>query len=97
MQRHPGVGLTLGVSVMLVAAIPIFGLHIGQSGVTTLPANMPSRIGYTALQREFPASSPYPIQIVTQGGGPAAARGLSLNQGIWGERSGEESCLSWQH
>jgi RND superfamily putative drug exporter len=75
-QRHPVVGLIFGVGVMLAAAVPIFGLHIGQSGVTTLPPNMPSRIGYTALQQEFPASNPYPVQIVTQGGGPTVAASL---------------------
>jgi RND superfamily putative drug exporter len=75
-QRHPVIGLTLGVGVMLVAAIPIFGLHIGQSGVTTLPSNMPSRVGYTALQQEFPASNPYPVEVVTQGGGPTVETSL---------------------
>jgi RND superfamily putative drug exporter len=76
-QRHPGLGLAIGVGVMLAAAIPIFGLHIGQNGVTTLPGSMPSRVGYAALQREFPASNPYPVEIVVQGGGGDAAAGLA--------------------
>jgi RND superfamily putative drug exporter len=79
-QRRPALGLIVGVGVMLAAAIPIFGLHIGESGVTTLPANMPSRVGYEALQREFPSSNPYPVQIVAQGGGTAAARSLESLQ-----------------
>ena len=62
---------------MFAAAIPIFGLHIGQSGVTTLPANMPARIGYAALQREFPAGNPYPVEIVAQGGGAATSASLA--------------------
>ena len=45
---------------MLAAAVPIFSLHIGQSGVTTLPADMPSRAGYVALQQQFPAQQPVP-------------------------------------
>ncbi len=76
-QRRPVLGLGLGVAVMLAAALPIFGLHIGESGVTTLPADMPSRTGYVALQQEFPASNPYPVEIVAQGGGTATARTLA--------------------
>jgi RND superfamily putative drug exporter len=76
-QRRPGLALLLGSGVMLAAAIPIFGLHIGQSGVTTLPADMPSRVGYAALQREFPASNPYPVEIVAQSGGAAEAASLA--------------------
>ena len=33
-----------------------FSLHIGESGVTTLPADMPSRAGYVVLQQQFPAT-----------------------------------------
>jgi uncharacterized membrane protein YdfJ with MMPL/SSD domain len=35
---------------MVLAAVPLLGLHIGQSGVATLPANLPSKQGY--LTRE---------------------------------------------
>jgi RND superfamily putative drug exporter len=76
-QRRPGLSLGLGVAVMLAAALPIFSLHIGESGVTTLPADMPSRAGYVALQEEFPASNPYPVEIVAQGGGTATAGTLA--------------------
>ena len=58
---------------MLAAAFPIFSLHIGESGVTTLPADMPSRAGYVVLQQEFPASNPYPVEIVAQGSGAVGA------------------------
>src|SRR5262249_4495122 len=35
--RTPGLSLALSVAVLLVAALPVAGLHIGTSGVTALP------------------------------------------------------------
>jgi RND superfamily putative drug exporter len=72
--RRPALSLTLGVAVMLAAAFPIFGLHIGASGVSSLPDKLASKQGYLALQREFPVQNPYPARIVVDGGQPAAVR-----------------------
>jgi len=66
--RRPAFSLVLVGGVMVAAAAPVLGLHIGESGVTTLPANMPSREGYEALQRYFPSQDPYPVEIVAVGG-----------------------------
>ena len=41
-------------------------------GVSTLPNSLPSKQGYIALQRSFPAQNPYPAQIIVQGGGNRA-------------------------
>jgi uncharacterized membrane protein YdfJ with MMPL/SSD domain len=72
--RRPALSLTLGVAVMLAAAFPIFGLHIGASGVSSLPDKLASKQGYLALQREFPVQNPYPARIVVDGGQPAVVR-----------------------
>ncbi|HEX7525792.1 MAG TPA: MMPL family transporter, partial [Gaiellaceae bacterium] len=72
--RRPALSLMLGVAVMLAAAFPIFGLHIGASGVSSLPDKLASKQGYLALQREFPVQNPYPARIVVDGGQPAAVR-----------------------
>jgi uncharacterized membrane protein YdfJ with MMPL/SSD domain len=76
-QRRPALSLVLGAALMLAAATPIFGLHIGESGVTTLPPDTPSRLGYDALQRAFPSQNPYPVEIVALGGGASASRALT--------------------
>lgn len=65
--RRPALSLALGAGAMIAAAVPIFGLHIGASGVSTLPGSLPSKQGYLALQREFPAQNPFPAQIVVVG------------------------------
>jgi len=74
--RRPAVFLAVTVAAMLAAASPIFGLHIGANGVSTLPSSLPSKQGYVLLQKDFPVQSPEPVDIVAVGGGPAARAGL---------------------
>ena len=78
--RRPALSLGLAGGAMLALALPVLGLHIGQSGVTTLPSSLPSHQGYTALQLEFPSQNPYPVEIVAQGSSPAVLRELSSLQ-----------------
>jgi uncharacterized membrane protein YdfJ with MMPL/SSD domain len=75
--RRPALSLTAAAALMLAAATPIFGLHIGASGVSSLPNSLPSKQGYVALQRYFPAQSTYPAQIVVQGGSTAVRGDLA--------------------
>ena len=74
--RRPGLSLALSATLMLLAATPVLGLHIGSSGVSTLPGSAPGKQGYVQLGRLFPSQNPYPVQIVRSGGGPAAQRDL---------------------
>ncbi len=74
--RRPVVSLVLAGGLLVAAATPTLGIHIGQNGVLTLPPNLPSRQGYVALHREFGASTPYPVIIAVKGGGTAAAHRL---------------------
>jgi RND superfamily putative drug exporter len=75
--RRPALSLLLSAGVLLAAAVPILGLHIGASGVTTLPSDAASKRGYVALQREFPTQTPYPAQIVVEGGDRSVASDLA--------------------
>ncbi|MFL5943425.1 MAG: MMPL family transporter [Gaiellaceae bacterium] len=72
--RRPALSLVLSVGVMVALAVPIFGLHTGANGVTTLPDNLPSKQGYVLLQHAFPVQNPQPIRIVAVGGDAAAVR-----------------------
>jgi RND superfamily putative drug exporter len=78
--RRPVLSLVLSVGLMLAAAVPIFGLHIGASGVSTLPNDLPSKQGYLALQRTFPVQSPDPVRIVVDGGNASVAGDLAKLQ-----------------
>ena len=66
--RRRVVMLTLTVGALVALAVPLVGIHIGQSGVATLPNNLPSKQGYLAVQRYFPNQDPYPVEIVADGG-----------------------------
>jgi putative drug exporter of the RND superfamily len=65
--RRPVISLAVTGGLMLLAAVPVLGLHIGQSGVATLPDSLPSKQGYLAVARYFPGQDPNPVEIVTQG------------------------------
>jgi uncharacterized membrane protein YdfJ with MMPL/SSD domain len=70
--RRPALSLVVSVGAMLLLASPIFGLHIGANGVSTLPSSLPSKRGYDLLQRAFPVQNPEPVRIVVVGGDPTA-------------------------
>jgi RND superfamily putative drug exporter len=69
--RRPVLSLVLSAGFMLLCASPIFGLHIGANGVSTLPSSLPSKQGYVLLQRAFPVQNPEPVRIVAVGGNAA--------------------------
>ena len=70
--RRPALSLVLSVGAMLLLASPIFGMHIGSNGVSTLPSTLPSKQGQVLLERAFPEQSPAPVEIVAVGGDPVA-------------------------
>ena len=63
--RRPAASLLLAIGVLVAAAVPVFGLHIGANGVTTLPDRFVSKRGFVAVQRFFPQATTDPIRIVT--------------------------------
>ncbi len=76
--KRPALSLVLSVAVLLALAAPIFGMHIGTSGVTTLPERFESRQGFAVLAREFPEATTEPTEIVVteQAGQPAVRQAL---------------------
>ena len=67
--RRPVTSLAVTGGFLVLAAVPVLGLHIGQSGVATLPGSLPSKQGYLAVARYFP-------------GGDAAIRGSASSPDI---------------
>jgi uncharacterized membrane protein YdfJ with MMPL/SSD domain len=76
--RRPVLSLAISVSLLLALAVPVFGLHVGTSGVTALPDRFESKQGYAALQRDFPGATSDPVEIVVAEGAsqPAAQAAL---------------------
>jgi RND superfamily putative drug exporter len=79
-MRRPFVSLVIAAGLMILAAVPALGLHIGQSGVATLPDSLPSKQGYIAVARYFPNQDPSPVEIVTAGRSPADRADLARLQ-----------------
>src|SRR5207248_6391874 len=75
---RPWVGLVVPAAVLVLAASPIFGMHIGTSGVSVLPQSSESRQGYTALRHDFPGSTAEPATIVVASGASNAATERAL-------------------
>jgi len=77
-MRRPRVSLALAAGVLVAAAIPLFGLHIGASGVSTLPDSFASKRGFAALARDFPRLTTDPVEVVVADGyaRPAARAAL---------------------
>jgi putative drug exporter of the RND superfamily len=75
---RPALSLALAAGVLVAAAIPLLGLHIGASGVSTLPDTFASKRGFIALERNFPRLTTDPVQVVVAVGydRPAARAAL---------------------
>jgi len=77
--RRPVAAAGASVALLLAAASPIFGMHIGTSGPTLLPTRYEARQGFAALHRDFPGATADPVEIVVAEGArqPAAEQALA--------------------
>jgi putative drug exporter of the RND superfamily len=77
--RRPWLAGGASVALLLAAASPIFGMHIGTSGPTLLPERFEARQGFAALQQNFPGATADPVEIVIANGAkePAVEQGLA--------------------
>jgi putative drug exporter of the RND superfamily len=62
--RRPVLSLVLSVSVLVALTLPVLGMNIGTSGVSSLPDRFVSRQGFEALERDFPGITTDPAEIV---------------------------------
>jgi uncharacterized membrane protein YdfJ with MMPL/SSD domain len=62
--RRPATFFVAAAALLVAAAIPFFGLHIGQNGISTLPDRFASKQGFLALQRNFPGAQVDPVDVV---------------------------------
>jgi putative drug exporter of the RND superfamily len=65
--RRPAASLAAAAALLIAAAIPVFSLETGSSGVSTLPDGFASKQGFELLNEEFPGQSTDPVLIVVDG------------------------------
>jgi uncharacterized membrane protein YdfJ with MMPL/SSD domain len=77
--RRPWLSAGVSVALLLAAASPIFGMHIGTSGATLLPSRFEARQGFAALEHDFPGATANPVEIVVAKGAtePATQQALA--------------------
>ena len=78
--RRPALSLALAASLLMLLAIPVLGLHVGSSGVSTLPDSFASKRGFIALERDFPGVTSDPVEVVVASGYDEPAARSALRQ-----------------
>lgn len=63
-QRYPWPVLVGCVAVLAVAATPVFGIHLRNSGVDVLPPGTPERTAFELVGEKFPAFSQADIWVI---------------------------------
>ena len=67
-QRRPWISLGVATALLLAAASPVLGMHIGANSITTLPDRFSSKQAFVELQRDFPAATTDPVRIIVPAG-----------------------------
>src|SRR3954469_13429544 len=89
-MRRPLLSLVAATALLLAAAVPLLSIETGVSGLSTLPDSFPSKQGFDALSRDFPAASVDPAQIVIQGdvsSAPVRSAIRKLEAGLAGQQA----------
>jgi RND superfamily putative drug exporter len=66
-MRLPVISILLAGGLLIGAAVPIFDMNVGMAGISSLPDELESKIGYVALDQDFSAGLTSPTVIVVDG------------------------------
>jgi putative drug exporter of the RND superfamily len=66
-MRRPVLPLVAFTALLIAVAVPVLGLNLGASGVSTLPDRLESKQGFEALNRYFPQASSSPALVAVEG------------------------------
>jgi len=72
-MARPVVSLVAAAAILIAAALPVFGIKTGFSGVSTYPNDVQSKRAFTVLARDFSGGLTEPVQIVVDGNVTALA------------------------
>jgi putative drug exporter of the RND superfamily len=66
-MARPVISLVLAAGILGLAAVPLFGIRTGFSGISTFPNDVQSKQAFTVLSRDFSGGLTSPAQIVVDG------------------------------
>jgi putative drug exporter of the RND superfamily len=72
-MRRPAASLAAATAFMIVAALPVFTMETGSSGIATLPDRFESKQGFQLLNEEAPGQTTDPVRIVIDADADSAA------------------------
>ena len=75
--RHPHIYGPAATLILVLLALPIFGLKTGMPSIKVVPTHDASRVGYTQVQRAFGIGAPGALQIVAPNRDAAAASAVA--------------------
>lgn len=89
-MRRPVTSLAAGTTVLVLLGLSLFGMRVGASGVSSLPAGSESRQAFTVLTHEFAGGLATPVQIVVAGPvrTPAVRADITRLRGMLGHSPG---------
>ncbi len=61
---HPWISVIGSAGLLIALALPALSLNLGLAGVTTLPADNPTRLGFERLTEKFSGGAVGPVEIV---------------------------------
>jgi len=66
-MAHPVIALLLAMGLLIGFALPVVDMNRGASGVSSLPKSTEAYAAYSLLERDFPAGTIAPVEIVVDG------------------------------
>ncbi|MFL5761931.1 MAG: MMPL family transporter, partial [Thermomicrobiales bacterium] len=92
-MAHPVISVVLAVAILVSCALPYFDLNEGAAGISALPTDTKSAAAFRVLERDFPAGTVAPVEIVVDGnvndpavqGGIDRLNSLLAGAGVFGD------------
>ena len=78
--RRPWISLVAATAVLVVLALPLLNLHLGQSDTGAMPESTTARQAYDGLSKGFGAGANGPLLVAAELGSPAKPDQKNLNE-----------------
>ena len=78
--RRPWISVVAATAVLVVLALPVTGLHLGQSDTGALPESTTARQAYDGIAKGFGAGTNGPLLVAAELGKPAKPDQKNLNE-----------------
>jgi RND superfamily putative drug exporter len=78
--RRPWIAMVTATAILVVLALPLLNLHLGQSDTGAMPESTTARQAYDGLEKGFAAGTTGPLLVAAELGTPAKPDQKNLNE-----------------